>query len=110
MADPGSSESPAHKTATKSFSLYSSAWDNVHNITYNNISDLFTVGAGQVNITAALASSDLVTVPAISPLAVMNSNGQVTLMFAQNIVWGHKHRVGYQHCLGHHGIDGAVSE
>ena len=62
--------------------------DRVHNLNYNNISDLFTVGAGQVNITAALASSDSVTVPAISPLAVMNSNGQVTLMFAENIVWG----------------------
>ena len=55
------------KTANKSFALYSSALDRVHTISYNNISDIFTVGAGQVNITAALSNSDSVTVPAISP-------------------------------------------
>ncbi|HXM41775.1 MAG TPA: S8 family peptidase, partial [Bryobacteraceae bacterium] len=68
------------KTATKTFSLYTSAQDIIHHFTYNNISDLFTIGAGQVNIAAALGNTDLTDVPAISPLAIMNSNGQVTLM------------------------------
>jgi len=77
------------KTAYKAFPQYSSAVDSVYHGFYSNISDIFTVGAGQVNIGAALNNTDLANVPAISPMAVMNTlNGQVTLVFAENIVWG----------------------
>jgi hypothetical protein len=40
---------------------------------------LFTYGAGYLNIYAALGSTDLATGLALSPTAVLNSNGSVTI-------------------------------
>jgi serine protease AprX len=76
------------KTAYKTFPQYTSALSSAAQMLYSNMSDLFTVGAGQLNIAAALNNTDLVTAPAISPVAVMNPmTNQVSIQFAQNTVY-----------------------
>jgi serine protease AprX len=85
------------KTATKSFPMYSSAVDPVTNSTYTSQYDLFTIGAGYVDIWGALNSID--TVPAggstASPSAIFdplsNSVGVVntdTSIWGTTAVWG----------------------
>jgi serine protease AprX len=77
------------KTASKAFPLYSSAQDTLHHVTYNSQSDIFTVGAGYLDINAALTSNDLVTKAAISPTAVYNPvTHKVTVAVNQAITWG----------------------
>jgi len=53
------------KTAIKNLNLYSLAIDARDNHQYNSQSDIFTVGAGYLNIAAALTNNDLVTLPAL---------------------------------------------
>jgi serine protease AprX len=60
------------KTSTKALNLYSLGTDSVSLKTFNNQSDIFTVGAGYLNIAAALTNNDLVTMPALSPIAIRN--------------------------------------
>ncbi len=62
---------------------------------YNNEYDLFTYGAGYLDINAALGNTDLATGVALSPTAVMGT-GSVTVtnttpdsVFAgSSVVWG----------------------
>ncbi|MGB6775338.1 MAG: S8 family peptidase [Terriglobales bacterium] len=83
------------KTAWKSFGQYTYSHDSLGNL-YNNESDLFTYGAGYLDINAALGDTDLATGMALSPTAVVNSNGSVTIAntspdsnFAgSSVVWG----------------------
>jgi len=57
--------------------------------TYNNQSDIFTVGAGYLNIAAALTNNDLVTMPALSPTAVRNAvSKKVTIHRDFATSWG----------------------
>jgi serine protease AprX len=61
------------KTATKALNLYSVGTDSISLQTFNNQADIFTVGAGYLNIAAALTNNDLVTMPALSPTAIRNA-------------------------------------
>src|SRR5947209_7597313 len=58
------------KTAVKALNLYSTGTDASTLQSFNSQSDIFTVGAGYVNIPAALSNNDLALLPALSPRAV----------------------------------------
>jgi serine protease AprX len=83
------------KTAWKGFGQFSSSADGNGNV-YNNEYDLFTYGAGYLDVDAALNNTDLATGVALSPTAVFNSNNTVTVantspdsVFAgSSVVWG----------------------
>lgn len=75
-------------TAAKVLPTYSSAADELFLVTYNNQADVFTVGAGLLNVAAALSDTNLATAPALSPSAVMNPlTGAVYMQFPANSVW-----------------------
>jgi serine protease AprX len=77
------------KTASKNFPTSSSVYDPASGITYTSQYDIFTVGAGYVDLAAAMASTELSSGTAMSPTAVYNSNtGNVTLTSASSAVWG----------------------
>jgi len=77
------------KTASKSFPTSSSVYDAPTGITYTSQYDIFTVGAGYVDMAAALASTELSSGTAMSPTAVYNSStGNVTLTSDSSAVWG----------------------
>ncbi len=80
------------KTANKMITLYSTAVDGVTLLTYATQSDIFTVGAGYLDINAALNSTDLSTLPALSPVVVYNSTTtsthKVSLIRDFSVVWG----------------------
>src|SRR5438270_3177093 len=77
------------KTASKSFPTSSSVYDPASGITYTSQYDIFTVGAGYVDMGAVLASTELSSGTAISPTAVYDSNtGNVYLTSDSSAVWG----------------------
>ena len=77
------------KTAYKTFPTTSSVYDPTSGNTYTDQYDIFTVGAGYVDVAAALANTDLATGSAMSPTAVYNSNtGKVSLTSDSSSVWG----------------------
>ena len=82
------------KTAWKGIGRYTYSHDSWGNL-YNNEYDLFTYGAGYLDIDSALGNTDLATGVALSQTAVFNSNGSVTVtntndsVFAgSSVVWG----------------------
>src|SRR5712671_2319365 len=77
------------KTASKTFPTTSSVYDPSTGITYTSQYDIFTVGAGYVDLGAALASSELSSGTAMSPTAVYDSNaGNVRLTSDSSSIWG----------------------
>jgi serine protease AprX len=62
------------KTATKFAQAYSAANDPNTGATFISEYDIFTIGAGYLNITAALANNDPLTGPAVSPTATYDSS------------------------------------
>ena len=69
--------------------MYSTGISTLDWRTYTNQSDIFTVGAGYVNIAAALSNNDLVTLPAVSPTAVYNSvTRKITIVRNLSVLWG----------------------
>jgi serine protease AprX len=77
------------KTASKAFPASSSVYDPASGITYTSQYDIFTVGAGYVDLAAALASTELSSGTAMSPTAVYDSNsGTVSLTSGSSAVWG----------------------
>lgn len=79
------------KSATKSFPQYSSAVDPISLRTYTSQYDMFTVGAGYLNIWGALNSTDAVSYgqTAASPTAVFNAaTNTVTVVNTNSAVWG----------------------
>jgi serine protease AprX len=77
------------KTASKTFPTTSSVYDPATGITYTSQYDIFTVGAGYVDLGAALASNELSSGTAMSPTAVYDSNnGNVRLTSDSSAVWG----------------------
>jgi|SRR5579863_5508810 len=77
------------KTAGKMLPLFSTSFDLFSQQSFNIQSDIFVVGAGYLDIAAALANTDLVTLPAMSPVAVYNSaTGTVTIVRNLSVVWG----------------------
>jgi serine protease AprX len=86
------------KTAWKAFSTYTSSYD-VYNNQYNNQYDLFTYGAGYLDVDAALSNTDVANGLALSPTAVYDSSsGTVSLvntgvnttsvLWGSSIIWG----------------------
>jgi serine protease AprX len=77
------------KTASKTFPASSSVYDPASGITYTSQYDIFTVGAGYVDMAAALASTDLSSGTSMSPGTVYDSNtGNVYLVGDSSAVWG----------------------
>src|SRR5947199_8208048 len=68
------------KTAWKSFPAFSSTTDPTTGITYTDQYDVFTVGAGYIDVEAAMINTDVAKGTAMSPVATHDSNtGNVTL-------------------------------
>jgi serine protease AprX len=79
------------KTATKSFPLSSTAIDPVTGLTYTSQYDIFTIGAGYIDVWGALNSTDSVPAgsTAASPIAIFNSStALVTVVNDKTTVWG----------------------
>jgi serine protease AprX len=77
------------KTASKTFSLFNTSFDEVNHFAFNTQSDIFTVGAGYLDINAALNNNDLVTLPALSPNVVYDPVGKhVKKLVNQALTWG----------------------
>ena len=77
------------KTASKTFPASSSATDPTTGITYTDYYDIFTIGAGYLDIAAALSSNDLADGSAASPSAVYDPTTQsVSLVNGASVVWG----------------------
>jgi len=83
------------KTAWKGFGQFTSSQDGFGNL-YNNEYDLFTYGAGYLDINAALGNTDVANGIALSQTATFNQNGSVSVsnttpdsVFAgSSVVWG----------------------
>jgi len=83
------------KTAWKGIGQYSYSHDSYGNL-FNNEYDMFTYGAGYLDVNAALADTNLATGIALSPTAVVNSNGSITItstavdsnFTGSSVVWG----------------------
>ncbi len=76
------------KTAGKTFPTSSSVYDPSTGNTYVDYYDVFTVGAGYVDIAAALANTDLAKGNAMSPTAVLDPSGNVYLTRDSSSTWG----------------------
>jgi serine protease AprX len=76
------------KTAWKGFGQYSRSSDTQGNV-YANEYDIFTYGAGYLDLDAALNNTDLANGLALSPTAVYNSRtGQVTITNTSSTAFG----------------------
>ena len=77
------------KSASKSFPTYSTVYDASTGISYTTQYDIFTVGAGYLDVWAALNSTDLAGGSAISPTAVYDlADGKVSVVNTDGAVWG----------------------
>ena len=79
------------KTAYKNFPQTSTATDPTTGKTYTSQYDIFTVGAGYLNIQDAMQSTDLApsTVgSAASPKVTLDASGNVVLVSGQSVIWG----------------------
>jgi serine protease AprX len=77
------------KTAYKTFPANSSVYDPTTGITYTDQYDVFTVGAGYVDLAAALSSKDLPNGSAMSPTAKYDPNtGNVYMTSDSSATWG----------------------
>ena len=79
------------KTAYKTFPQYSTATDPTTGITYTSQYDIFTVGAGYLDIQNAMQNTDLATATvgsANSPKAGVDGSGNVYIVGGTSVVWG----------------------
>jgi serine protease AprX len=77
------------KTASKTFPTSSTVTDPTTGISYTDYYDIFTIGAGYLDIAAALSSNDLADASAVSPNAVFDPTVQsASLVTGQGVVWG----------------------
>jgi len=77
------------KTAYKTFPQYSTYTDPTTGVTYTDQYDLFTVGAGYLDVQAALANTDSFTGVATSPMVAYDSTTQSVYFVNNNFaVWG----------------------
>src|SRR5438552_4027582 len=77
------------KTASKTFPATSTATDPTTGVTYTGYYDIFAIGAGYLDIAAALSSNDLADASAASPTAVYDPTTQsVSLVNGTSVVWG----------------------
>jgi serine protease AprX len=74
------------RSASKILPNFMSAFDAITGLGFNSQSDIFTVGAGYLNVYAALASNDLISHSAISPTAIYDpTTHSITV---SSLVWG----------------------
>ena len=77
------------KTATKSFPPYSTATDPTTGQSYTDAYDIFTIGAGYIDIEGALQSQDVAYASAASPSVVYNPiTQQISLITVPGEIWG----------------------
>lgn len=77
------------KTAWKQLPAVSSYYDPATQTTYTTQYDIFTVGAGYLDIAAALINVERPAGTALSPTAVYDpTTGTVQLAGAQSVIWG----------------------
>ena len=83
------------KTAQKVLPLFSTTYDGITHASFNLQSDVFEVGAGYLDIQAALSNNDLTSLPALSAaLSYNNSTHKVTInrnfltTWGSSVVWG----------------------
>src|SRR5580704_12837934 len=79
------------KSAYKTFPRYSTAKDPTTGKSYTSQYDIFTVGAGYLDIQAALSSTDLAPAKygsAKSPAVARDKNKNVYLVTGSSILWG----------------------
>jgi serine protease AprX len=77
------------KSASKAFPRSSSVYDPATGITYTSYYDIFTVGAGYMDLAAALSATDIAAGTAMSPTAVYDaSTGDVFLARDSSTIWG----------------------
>jgi len=77
------------KTASKNFPASSTVTDPTTGITYTDYYDIFTIGAGYLDVAAALSSNDTADASAVSPTAVYDPTTQsVYLVTGTSVVWG----------------------
>jgi serine protease AprX len=78
------------KTASKTFPVSSIATDPTTGETYTSYYDVFTIGAGYLDIAAALANYDLTLMSSVSPSATYNpgsQSGYFVLPLTSNWKW-----------------------
>ena len=78
------------KTASKAFPVSSAAIDPATGINYTSYYDIFTVGAGYLDTSAALANHDFALGSALSPTATYNAatNTAMLSVHGAGIIWG----------------------
>jgi len=85
------------RSARKILPAYMSSIDVITFNSYSMIADIFTVGAGYLDINAALQNNDLINVPAMSPSVIYNSSTRQVLLSSNfatvlglddSVVWG----------------------
>ncbi len=77
------------KTAFKSFPGASVTIDPTTHAAYTSQYDIFTVGAGYLDIAAALNNTDLANLPALSPTAVFDpTTNTFKLVLGNAVTWG----------------------
>ncbi len=74
------------KTASKSYPANSTS-TSVSGASFDTQNDVFTVGAGYLNTYAAVASNDMPSGSALSPVAVRDLSGNVVLKADSSSVW-----------------------
>ena len=78
------------KTASKSFPVTSSVFDAMSYASYISYYDIFTVGAGYLDVSAALANNDLAPGSALSPSVTYNATTKTATLNVKGngIIWG----------------------
>jgi len=76
------------KTAYKSFPASSTVVDPVTGISYTSYYDIFTVGAGYLDIAAALSNTDVASGSAMSPtVQQVGTSGNYALTYGSSAAW-----------------------
>ena len=77
------------KTATKNFPMASVAVDPTTGKAYPSVYDIFTIGSGYLDVTAALANTDVAQMSAASPSVAYNLFTKMAyLQTSSNTIWG----------------------
>ena len=79
------------KSAYKTFPRYSTATDPVTGKTYTSQYDIFTIGAGYLDIQSALSNTDLAPTTlgsAKSPAVTRDQGGNIYLVTGSSVLWG----------------------
>jgi serine protease AprX len=79
------------KTAYKNFPRYSTAIDPITGQVYTSQYDIFTVGAGYLDLQNAINNNDLAPAyvgSALSPTASIDATGKVYMVTGSSVIWG----------------------